>query len=93
MKHKNLIDRELRIMLEDGLRHVLKMCRKYEELSDGAYVAVVRNCMRYYAVKVKRNRWMKLAAFVGGVSLDDLVNEEFERVYGEHLRDFSAPKT
>lgn len=93
MKYKNLIDRELHLMVEDGLRHVLKMCRKYEELSDGAYVAVVRNCMRYYAVKVKRNRWMKLAAFVGGVSLDDLVNEEFERVYGEHLRDFSASKT
>ena len=93
MKHKNLIDRELRIMLEDGLRHVLKMCRKYEELSDGAYVAVVRNCMRYYAVKVKRTRLMKLAALVCGVSLDDLVDEECERIYGEHLRNFAAPKT
>ena len=93
MKYKNFIDRELHLMVDDGMRQVLRMCREYEVLGDSAYVAVVRTCMRYYAVKVKRHRRMRMAAFVGGVSLDDIVNEEFERIYSRHMRDFAASKT
>ena len=92
MKFRNCIDRELHLMVSDGMRHVLRMCRDYETLEDGAYVAIVRTSMRYYATKVKRSRRMRVAAFVGGVSLDDIVNEEFERVYGAHIRMFAEKK-
>ncbi len=80
MNYKNLIDRELHIMVRDGLHHTLRMTRIYEKDYASVYIPIVRTCLRYYATKVKNNRRMKWAARLGGVCLADIVNEEFEKI-------------
>lgn len=80
MNYKNLIDRELHIMVRDGLHHTLRMTRVYEKNYASVYVTIARTCLRHYAIKVKNNRRMQWAARIGRVSLNDIVNEEFEKI-------------
>ncbi|MBO4825951.1 MAG: hypothetical protein J5506_01775 [Prevotella sp.] len=80
MKYKNIIDRELHLMVRDGLRHTLQMTQVYKKNYASVYVTIVRTCLRYYAMKVKNNRRMQWAARIGGVCLADIVNEEFEKI-------------
>ena len=70
----------MHLMVRDGFSHTLFMTRVYKKDYESVYVPIVRTCMRYYAMKVKNNRRMKWAARLGGVSLDSIVNDEFERI-------------
>jgi len=91
MSYKNRIDRELHLMVREGLRHTLRMTRVYEKDYATVYVTIARTCLRHYAIKVKNNRRMQLAAWLGRVSLNDIVNDEFEKIKFWQTQDEHIP--